>query len=606
MYAVYHGPAGIKRIAREVHEQAVKLGTSLLSLGYHLGAEAFFDTVAVKVSPEQGNALIAAALQEKINLRRFSSECVVISLDETTTTADVDKLVQIFTPHRQAANLHKAVPSLGIPASLMRQSSFLNQSVFNRYHSETEMMRYLKRLENRDFSLTTTMIPLGSCTMKLNSVSELEPITWPQFNSLHPFVPLNQAAGYQQVFKDLEAMLATMTGFSAVSLQPNSGAQGEYTGLMAIRAYHRERGDKQRTVCLIPVSAHGTNPASAVMAGFRVETVRCDREGNIDIADLKENLTKFSKELAAIMITYPSTHGVFEASIREACSLVHQHGGQVYLDGANMNAQIGLCRPGDYGADVCHINLHKTFCIPHGGGGPGVGPIAVQAHLAPYLPGHSFLMEQGAVCGKSKAVSAAPWGSAGILPIPWMYMRMMGPTSLRQASQVAILHANYIAHKLASHYPILYRGQSGLVAHECLIDLRPLKATTGVEVGDVAKRLMDYGFHAPTVSFPVAGTLMIEPTESEGKEEIDRFCTAMIMIRDEISRIERGESDRSNNPLKNAPHTVGVVCSDEWAYPYSRQEAAFPGEWQKTNKIWPAVGRIDEAFGDRNFFCSCS
>ncbi len=606
MFAVYHGPEGLLRIAGAVHQQALTLASALLSLGYELRSEGFFDTLAVKVGQDQGNALQNAARQEKINLRRFSAECLVLAFDETTTAADVEQLLAIFAVHRPAQQSRRPVGKLGLPSALKRQSKFLQQGVFNRYHSETEMMRYLKRLENRDFSLTTTMIPLGSCTMKLNSVSELEPISWPEFNRLHPFVPLDQAAGYQQLFKELEGMLATLTGFSAVSLQPNSGAQGEYAGLMAIRAYHHGRGEAHRKVCLIPVSAHGTNPASAVMAGFRVETVRCDRDGNIDVNALRESLEKFAGELAAIMITYPSTHGVFEESIREVCALVHEYGGQVYLDGANMNAQIGLCRPGDYGADVCHLNLHKTFCIPHGGGGPGIGPIAVQEHLAPYLPGHGFLQAQGVAGGTCKAVAAAPWGSAGILPIPWMYMRMMGAESLRQASQVAILHANYIAHKLAPHYPILYRGKEGMVAHECLIDLRPLKASSGVEVGDIAKRLMDYGFHAPTVSFPVVGTLMIEPTESEGKEEIDRFCTAMIMIREEIKQIEEGTRDRSNNLLKNAPHPVDLVCGDEWSFPYTRQEAAFPGEWQKSNKIWPAVGRIDEAFGDRNFFCSCS
>jgi glycine dehydrogenase len=604
MYAVYHGPKGIREIATHVHSLAKNFGESLLSQGYQLEAHSFFDTVGIKCTSTQADKIIAAALQEKINLRRAHACLLAVSFDETTTEADVTALVKIFSHHQQKGEAARGTPTLGIPRSLQRQSSFLTHAVFNRYHSETEMMRYLKRLEQKDFSLTTSMIPLGSCTMKLNSVSELEPISWPQFSGLHPFVPLNQATGYHQLFRDLQEMLAALTGFSAVSLQPNSGAQGEYAGLMAIRAYHRARGDKDRNLCLIPLSAHGTNPASAIMAGFRVETVRCDAQGNIDLGDLRQKVAQHSAQLAAFMVTYPSTHGVFEQSIKEVCALIHQHGGQVYLDGANMNAQIGLCRPGDYGADVCHINLHKTFCIPHGGGGPGVGPIAVKAHLAPYLPGHPYLTQAGEAKG-AKPVSAAPWGSAGILPISWMYMRMMGPAGLKRATQVAILNANYIAHRLEKHFPILYRGSSGMVAHECLIDLRPLKASSGVEVGDVAKRLMDYGFHAPTVSFPVAGTMMIEPTESEGLEEIERFCTAMEMICREIAEIEEGQYDRSNNVLKNAPHTVQMACSDEWKYPYSREKAVYPAAWLRVQKVWPAVGRIDEAYGDRNFYSCC-
>ena len=484
-----------------------------------------------------------------------------------------------------------------------RGGSILAHPVFNKYHSETELLRYITKLQSRDLSLAHSMIPLGSCTMKLNATSEMLPVTWPEFGKLHPFVPAEQAQGYAWMIQDLEKMLGEITGFDAVSLQPNAGSQGEYAGLLVIRKHHQVRGEGHRNVCLIPQSAHGTNPASAAMAGMKVVVVACDRDGNIDVADLRAKAEAHTKDLSALMVTYPSTHGVFEESIREVCEIVHQHGGQVYMDGANMNAQVGLCRPGDFGPDVCHLNLHKTFCIPHGGGGPGMGPIGVKSHLAPYLPGHPVVK-----CGGEKAIgaiSAAPWGSASILSIPYVYIRLMGAEGLTRATQVAILNANYIAHRLEPHYPVLYKGKNGRVAHECIVDLRPLKSTSGVEVEDVAKRLMDYGFHAPTVSFPVPGTMMIEPTESESKAEIDRFCEAMISIRAEITEIEDGRADRVGNLLKNAPHTVEQATRNEWNRPYSRERAVFPAPWVKDSKFWPSVGRIDNVYGERNLICSC-
>lgn len=488
---------------------------------------------------------------------------------------------------------------------LKRTSSYLTHPIFNRYHSETELLRYLHKLETKDLSLTTSMIPLGSCTMKLNATSEMLPVTWAEFGKIHPFAPKSQTQGYQILFQQLQEWLAEITGFAGISLQPNAGSQGEYAGLLVIRKYHESRGETHRNVCLIPTSAHGTNPASAVMCGMKVVAVACDLQGNIDLDDLKAKAEKHSNELAALMVTYPSTHGVFEEAIQEICAVVHSHGGQVYMDGANMNAQVGLCRPGDIGADVCHLNLHKTFCIPHGGGGPGMGPIGVAAHLVEFLPGHAVIAMPDYNPKSIGAVSAAPWGSASILVISWMYIAMMGATGLTDATKVAILNANYIAKRLEAHYPILYQGKNGYVAHECILDLRSLKKSANIEIDDIAKRLMDYGFHAPTVSWPVAGTIMVEPTESESKEELDRFCDAMISIRQEVAEIEAGKADVQDNVLKNAPHTAESLIIGEWNHPYSREQAAYPAPWTREHKFWPAVGRIDAAFGDRNFVCSC-
>ena len=499
--------------------------------------------------------------------------------------------------------LNSSLSQTHIQNSLTRTTAFLTHPVFNSYHSETELLRYLHQLETKDLSLTTSMIPLGSCTMKLNATAEMIPVTWAEFGKIHPFAPQSQTQGYQILFAQLEEWLAEITGFAGISLQPNSGAQGEYAGLLAIRKYHESRGESHRKICLIPTSAHGTNPASAVMCGMKVVAIACDSEGNIDIKDLKTKAEKHSQDLAALMVTYPSTHGVFEEKIKEICAIVHEYGGQVYMDGANMNAQVGLCSPGDIGADVCHLNLHKTFCIPHGGGGPGMGPIGVAAHLVPFLPGHPVVEMGGEQAMGS--VSAAPWGSSSILVISWMYIAMMGATGLTEATKVAILNANYIAKRLQEHYPVLYKGKNGLVAHECILDLRSLKKSAGVEIDDIAKRLMDYGFHAPTVSWPVAGTIMVEPTESESKQELDRFCDAMIAIRQEIAEIEAGKVDAANNVLKNAPHTAESLIIGEWNHPYSREQAAYPAPWTKDHKFWPSVGRIDAAFGDRNFVCSC-
>ncbi|MBI4545792.1 MAG: aminomethyl-transferring glycine dehydrogenase [Gemmatimonadetes bacterium] len=610
MYAVYHGPDGLARMARRVHELTATLAAGLRRLGYPITHARFFDTLRVEVGARR-NALLAQAAERRMNLRLLDGGSVGISLDETTTPEDLSDLLAAFA----AAAGVEVGPARLLPAQLLagveteyeapfrRTTSYLTHPVFHRYRSETEMLRYLKRLESRDLSLTTSMIPLGSCTMKLNAAAEMLPITWPEFARLHPFAPVEQAEGYHVLFQQLEAWLAEITGFERVSLQPNAGSQGELTGLLVIRRYHQSRGAGRRDVCLIPQSAHGTNPASAVMAGLRVVVVRSDERGNIDLADLRARAAEHAGELAALMITYPSTHGIFEEGVREICDVVHAHGGQVYMDGANMNAMVGLCRPGDFGADVAHLNLHKTFCIPHGGGGPGMGPIGVAAHLAPFLPGHVAVATGGPE--SIGAVAAAPWGSPGILPISWAYIRLMGAEGLKRASQVAILNANYVARRLEGHYPVLYRGRNGTVAHECIIDPRPLKASAGVEAGDIARRLMDYGFHAPTVSFPVPGTLMIEPTESESQAELDRFCDALISIREEIRQIEEGRMDRENNPLKNAPHTAEAVTSGDWARPYSREQAAFPAPWTREHKFWPAVGLIEAAAGDRNLVCAC-
>ncbi len=602
MYAVYHGPSGLRRIAEYVHSLTLILARGLKQLDYECGQEAFFDTLAVRV-PGQAREIIARAEAQSINLRSLDANIVGISLDEAASLEDVRRLLSIFNQRPAAVDIEQlaAGSDLTFPSRFRRTSLYLSHAVFNTHHSETEMLRYLRRLEAKDLSLTTSMIPLGSCTMKLNASAEMFPVSWPEFAKLHPFVPRDQMQGYAQLFRDLETWLAEITGFSAVSLQPNAGSQGEYAGLLAIMEYHHSRGDNERSVCLIPTSAHGTNPASAAMAGFRIVAVSCDVQGNIDVADLRAKAVEHARNLACLMVTYPSTHGVFEEGIKDICSIVHQHGGQVYMDGANLNAQVGLCRPGEIGADVCHINLHKTFCIPHGGGGPGMGPICVAAHLAPFLPQSPILpSENGAGAG---AVSAAPWGSASILPISWMYIVLMGGSGLRKATEVAILNANYIARRLEAYYPVLYKGANGMVAHECILDLRHFKSVT---VEDIAKRLMDYGFHAPTISFPVAGTMMIEPTESEPREELDRFCDSMIAIHAEIKAIENGRVDKTNNVIKNAPHTAEAVISDKWDRPYPREQAVYPAAWLRTHKYWPPIGRIDNVYGDRNLFCTCA
>ena len=604
MYAVYHGPDGLRQIAQRVHALTTVLAAALRRAGQRVVHEAFFDTLAIDVGAERLPGVLEAARAKAINLRALTPGRVGIALDETTGPADIRDLIDVFASGRPLDGTVEdlaARTDTAIPAALRRASPFLTHPVFNTHHSETEMLRYLKNLEDRDLSLTSAMIPLGSCTMKLNATTEMIPVTWAEFGRLHPFAPVDQARGYARLFTQLETWLAEITGFARVSLQPNAGAQGEFAGLLAIRAFHRSRGDTRRTTCLIPQSAHGTNPASAVQAGLEVVVVKTDEQGSIDVADLVAKAEQHRDTLAALMITYPSTHGVFEASIMEVCRVVHQHGGQVYMDGANLNAQVGLCRPGDIGADVCHLNLHKTFCIPHGGGGPGMGPIAVAAHLAPFLPSHP-VVDLG-IRPSAGTVSAAPWGSPSILPISWAYIALMGPDGLTRASEVAILNANYVAHRLAGHYSLLYAGHDGLVAHECIIDTRPFKQSAGVDVEDVAKRLIDYGFHPPTVSFPVAGTLMVEPTESEAKTELDRFCDAMIAIREEIREIERGEADRENNLLKNAPHPLADLLADEWDRPYSRERAAFPHAATREHKVWPAVGRLDGAYGDRHLVC---
>ncbi len=604
MYAVYHGSDGIRKIAETIHQLTVTLAEGLKRLGYSISSEHFFDTLRVELGTNSLPGILEGCQGRNINLRIFDTTSVGISLDETTTPEDLIDLWQIFAlrdnlPFTREELISCSSSHLPFP----RTSSYLTHPVFNRHHSETKLLRYLHQLETKDLSLTTSMIPLGSCTMKLNATAEMIPVTWEQFGKIHPFAPLWQTQGYQILFEQLEGWLAEITGFAAISLQPNAGSQGEYAGLLVIREYHESRGERQRNICLIPSSAHGTNPASAVMCGMKVIAVACDSQGNIDLNDLKTKAEKHQSELAALMVTYPSTHGVFEETIQEICALVHSYGGQVYMDGANMNAQVGICRPGDIGADVCHLNLHKTFCIPHGGGGPGMGPIGVAGHLVPFLPGHPVVSttEQCQI----GAVSAAPWGSASILVISWMYIAMMGADGLTEATKVAILNANYIAHRLSSYYPVLYKGKNDLVAHECILDLRSLKKSASIEVDDIAKRLIDYGFHAPTVSWPVAGTIMVEPTESESKEEIDRFCDALIGIRGEISAIEAGKMDVEDNILKNAPHTAQSLIAEDWNHSYTRTQAAYPAPWTRTHKFWPSVGRVDAGFGDRNFVCSC-
>jgi glycine dehydrogenase len=608
MYAVYHGPKGLKRIAERTHRLAAVFNEGLKRMAFFSTEKNFFDTVVIALGQDSTTKVLSKARELHFNLRQIDTSTVGVTFDETSTREDVEKLWQIFsvaasTPIKAdfatvANETHGAIQN-----DLKRTSDFLTHPVFNSYHSETEMLRYITRLQSKDFSLAHAMIPLGSCTMKLNATSEMIPVTWPEFGALHPFVPLDQAKGTLALIHELEGMLSEVTGFPGISVQPNSGASGEYAGLLAIRDYHLSRGDKHRNVCLIPSSAHGTNPASAVMAGMNVVVCKSDVDGNVDVADLKARAEEHKDNLAALMITYPSTHGVFEESIKDICAIIHERGGQVYMDGANFNAMVGLARPGDFGPDVCHLNLHKTFCIPHGGGGPGVGPIGVREHLRAFLPGHS-MAAGSALRGGVSAVASAPYGSASILPISWAYITMMGRTGLKQATEAAILNANYIAERLGPHYPILFKGKNGRVAHECIIDCRPLKSA-GIEVEDVAKRLQDYGFHAPTMSWPVVGTLMIEPTESESKTELDRFCDAMISIRIEVREIENGKMDRENNPLKRSPHTMFSVTADHWDRPYSREKAAFPLAWVKQRKFWPSVARVNNAYGDRHFVCSC-
>ena len=604
-YAVYHGPEGLTRIAQRVRTRALQLAAGLRELGYDVPDAHFFDTVRVRAGARR-DAIMKAALDAGINLRPLDESDLCVAFDETVSMQDVQDVLNVFaavTGGTLVTVKGEDDVATELDDAFRRTSDFMTHPVFHRYRSETEMLRYIHRLESRDLSLVHSMIPLGSCTMKLNAAAEMLPISWPEFAKLHPFAPADQAEGYAEMFRQLEGWLAEITGFSRVSLQPNAGSQGEYAGLLVIRAYHEANGNNQRNVCLIPQSAHGTNPASAVMAGFDVVVVKSDENGNIDIPDLRARAEQYADRVGALMVTYPSTHGIFEEGIRTICEIVHEHGGLVYMDGANMNAMVGLCRPGDIGADVCHLNLHKTFTIPHGGGGPGMGPIGVTAALAPFLPGHPVVRTGGDQA--IGAISAAPWGSPGILPIPWMYIRMMGGAGLTTATKIAILNANYVARRLSDYYPVLYTGRDGTVAHECIIDPRPLRGGSGVEAGDIAKRLMDYGFHAPTVSFPVAGTLMIEPTESESLEELDRFCDALIGIREEIREIETGEADRSDNLLSNAPHTADMVMADDWSHPYGRERAAFPASWTREYKFWPSVGLVESAAGDRNLICAC-
>jgi glycine dehydrogenase len=608
-YAVYHGPHGLKMIAERVQRLTSILATGLRSKGIELN-EHYFDTLTLNAGTEQ-QAIYQRALDQGCNLRLIGDDRLGIALDESTTAADVAELFGIILGADHGleigaldAALANGSTAAGITPDMRRSDAILSHPTFNSYHSETDMLRYMKRLENKDYSLTHGMIPLGSCTMKLNATAEMLPVTWPEFSNIHPFAPEAQTRGYLSMIQELETLLAEITGYDNVSMQPNSGAQGEYAGLLAIRKYQQANGQGHRTVCLIPSSAHGTNPASAAMMGMQVVIVECDKDGNIDIEDLRSKAEKYKDDLSALMITYPSTHGVYEEAVIKVCDIIHDNGGQVYMDGANMNAQVGICKPGQMGSDVSHLNLHKTFAIPHGGGGPGVGPIGVKSHLAPYLPGHA-VSATGSVSAANGAVSAAPHGSSSILPITWMYIKMLGKSGLKHSTQVAILNANYMADKLAEHYQVLYRGRNNRVAHECIVDIRPLKEACGITEEDIAKRLMDYGFHAPTMSFPVAGTLMMEPTESESKVEIDRFIDAMIQIRQEIRKVESGEWPLDNNPLRNAPHTQADIADAEWNRPYSREQAIFPAESSRDNKFWPSVNRVDNVFGDRNFVCSC-
>jgi len=603
MYAVYHGPQGVERIARRVHRLTAILKAGLVKAGFNVETHDFFDTITVATGHRTA-AIVERSRAARVNFRRVDAGRLGISFNGTATREDVENIWRIFSGNAVAftvADLDRETPS-AIPSALARTTPYLQHPVFNRYRSETEMLRYLRSLADKDLALDRSMIPLGSCTMKLNATSEMIPVSWREFAHIHPLAPADQWRGYRELIEGLEKRLAQATGYAAVSIQPNAGSQGEYAGLLIIRKWHASRGEPHRDVCLIPSSAHGTNPASAHMAGMQVVVVACDDKGNVDLSDLAKKAAQHAAHLAAIMVTYPSTHGVFESGITEICDIVRRHGGQVYVDGANMNAMVGLTAPGEFGGDVSHLNLHKTFCIPHGGGGPGVGPVAVGAHLAKFLPGHRHLDSSPDAIG---AVTAAPYGSASILPISWMYIEMMGDAGLTAASEVAILNANYIARRLAPHYPVLYSGPGGLVAHECILDLRPLKDASGIQVEDVAKRLIDYGFHAPTMSFPVAGTLMVEPTESESKAELDRFCDAMIAIRDEIRAVEEGRMDREDNPLKNAPHTAGVVMADDWKHAYGRELAAYPVKSLRHGKYWVPVGRADNVYGDRNLFCSC-
>lgn len=606
MYAVYHGPDGLHKIANRIHHLTNLMAEGLQHLGCQLSSHRFFDTLRVYPSGVTVLQIKERARQAFLNLRQYPDGSFGIALDETTTIHDVNQLLALFSA---SGSLSLNLEDLSVPPSsistqeFLRTSSYLTQPVFHDHRSEHELLRYIHRLAAKDLSLVHSMIPLGSCTMKLNATTEMIPISWPEFSRLHPFAPDDQSHGYRILFQQLEDWLAKVTGFSAVSLQPNAGSQGEYAGLMVIRAYHAHHGQSNRNICLIPVSAHGTNPASAVMAGMKVVTVACDLHGNIDLQDLKAKAQQHRNALSAFMVTYPSTHGVFEETIRQVCRIVHDHGGQVYMDGANMNAMVGLCRPGDMGADVCHLNLHKTFCIPHGGGGPGMGPIAVAQHLAPFLPGHPCSPHNHDLA--IGPIAAAPYGSPNILPISWTYMKLMGKDGLTKASQVAILNANYMANRLKKHYSVVFTGTNGMAAHEFILDFRPFKKSADVEVEDVAKRLMDFGFHAPTVSWPVAGTMMIEPTESESKAEMDRYCEALILIRQEITDVEEGRLPRDNNPLKHAPHTIETIAKTEWPHPYSREQAAFPASWLREHKFWPAVSRIDSAYGDRNLVCTC-